>query len=188
MHQVDLLNVESIQALMQAIEASNINVDVLINNAGLKHDASIEDMDYSDFEKVMKANLDGPWLLSKALISHLKHRAHPRIINISSGVAKEGRANGSNYAASKAALENLTISLAKELGQYHITVNAVAPGLIDTPMTEDVDAAQKQAYIQRVPLNRLVKPIDIAHACLFFASVDSHNISSQILGVNGGIR
>jgi len=185
---VDLLNQASLDVALRTLEEEQIIVDVLVNNAGVKHDGSLETLDYAMFDKVMRVNVDGPWLLSKALLPHLKQSGTGRIINITSGVARDGRLNQTNYAASKAALENITRSLAKELGKYQITVNAVAPGLIETNMTKDVSDEVKENYVQSVPIGRLVKASDVAHACLFFASWESGSISSQILGVNGGLR
>ncbi len=186
--QGDLLNPSSLDAMMHELSKRQLVVDVLINNAGLKNDNPIDAMPDDDFIRVMQVNTEGPWKLMKRLVPSMKKQGYGRIVNITSGVAKEGRANQTNYAASKAALENLTLSLGKELGPFGITVNAVAPGLIETPMTEDVDQDTKEAYIKRVPIGRLVKAEDVAHACLFFADEKSGSISGQIVGVNGGLR
>jgi len=185
---VDLLEPRSVEAMKDRLKVLEINIDVLINNAGIKKDAPLEALDYEDFNRVMRVNVDGPWLLTKALLEDLKQSGTGRIINITSGVARDGRRNQTNYAASKAALENITRTLAKELGQYGITVNAVAPGLIETQMTKDVSNDVKNQYIKTIPVGHLVEAEDVAHACLFFAGIKAGSISSQILGVNGGLR
>ncbi len=184
----DLLSANEIDGLVASIKAKNISIDVLINNAGIKRDAPITEMDDEQFSSVMRVNVDGPWLLIKRMVPMMKAKKAGRIINITSGVAKEGRANQTNYAASKAALDNLTRSLARELGPYNITVNSVAPGLIETDMTKNVSDEDKQNYITRVPIGRLVEAKDVAQACVFFADPKSGAISGQVLGVNGGLR
>ncbi len=184
----DLTNLSELDGVVSFLSDHKLTVDVLINNAGIKSDAPVDDMGDDVFASVLRTNVEGPWYLTKRLVPAMKKQGYGRIINITSGVAKEGRANQSNYAASKAALDNLTKSLARELGADGITVNSVAPGLIETNMTKDVSDEHKQAYIERVPIKRLVKAKDVAQACVFFASEDSGAISGQILGVNGGLR
>lgn len=161
-------------------------LDVLINNAGLKKDAPIDVMDEADFDAVMNVNLKAVYNLIKFAVPPMKEAHFGRIINVSSGIAITGRALNVNYAASKAALHGLTKSLAKELGPHNITVNIIAPGLVETPMTSYVTEAQKKAYIEQVPMRRLGTPDDMAHAALFFADEASSFISNQILCVNGG--
>lgn len=163
-------------------------LDVLINNAGIKRDAPLESMTEDAFDEVMRVNV-------KAVFNMIQHASVPmkeahsgRIINISSGIALTGRENNINYAASKAALHGLTKSVAKELGPYDITVNIIAPGLIETPMTSYVTPAQKAAYIDTVPLRRLGRPEDVAHTALFLASDQAAFISNQIICVNGGLH
>ncbi len=184
----DLKDPAAVDRLLEALQDHHIHVDVLINNAGIKADGPIDEMADATFTDVLRTNVEGPWFLIKRLVPAMKEKGFGRIINITSGVAKEGRANQTNYAASKAALENLSKSLARELGPYGITANAVAPGLIMTPMTADVPEAQKEAYIDKVPIKRLVEAEDVAHACAFFADERSGAISGQIIGVNGGLR
>lgn len=184
----DLSDAASLDTMLKSLDDNNVAVDVLINNAGIKIDAPIEAMTDQAFENVMRINVNGPWMLMKRLVPKMKKAGYGRIINITSGVAKDGNLNQTNYGASKAALENITKSLAREVGKDGITVNAVAPGLIETEMTKDVDSEHKKAYIKRVPINRLVETEDVAQACAFFADEKSGAISGQILGVNGGLR
>lgn len=184
----DLLDADSIDHFVKRLETEKVHVDVLVNNAGIKEDGLITEMDDAVFEKVMRVNVDGAWKLTKRIVPMMQAKGEGRIINITSGVSKDGRAMQTNYAASKAALDNLTRSLARELGQYGITVNSVAPGLIETEMTKSVSAEQKAEYIKNVPIGRLVKAEDVAQACVFFADLKSGSISGQVLGVNGGLR
>lgn len=186
--QCDLNDLKAIESMMDLIKETTPSIDVLINNAGVKKDGPIDELKDDDFMHVMHTNFLSLWQLTKRVVPIMKANHFGRIINITSGVAKEGRANQSNYAASKAALENLTRSLAKELGPFGITVNAVAPGLIYTDMTKGYDQALFERYKESVPIKRLVTAQDISIACLFFAQDASSGISGQILGVNGGLR
>ncbi len=184
----ELSDVATLENMLEKIKEHGLDIDVLINNAGIKIDKPIEKMEDQDFKEVMRINVDGPWMLMKRIVPMMRAKGHGRIINITSGVAKDGNLNQTNYGASKAALENITKSLAREVGKDGITVNCVAPGLIETPMTKDVDEARKKDYIKRVPIGRLVKSEDVAVACAFFALEETAAISGQILGVNGGLR
>lgn len=174
--------------LIDTLKQKNIVVDILINNAGIKADNRIEDMSDEQFKKVIDTNVTGTFMLTRRLVPMMKEQKYGRIINISSGLAQDGGIAKINYGASKAAVENMTKNLAKELGPYGITVNTVAPGLIETEMTEDVTAEQKEEYIKKVPIRRLVEGKDVAQACAFFAEEKSGAISNQVVGVNGGLR
>lgn len=184
----DLNNIDDINQAITQIKNDTKTIDILINNAGVKKDDPIDELSMEDFMHVMEVNFLSLWQLTKAVVPIMKANQFGRIINITSGVAKEGRANQSNYAASKAALENLTRSLAKELGPFGITVNAVAPGLIYTDMTKGYSDDLFENYKNNVPIKRLVTGKDVSTACLFFAQEDTSGISGQILGVNGGLR
>jgi 3-oxoacyl-[acyl-carrier protein] reductase len=188
MIQCDLLNKENVKGMIYEITSKTNSIDILINNAGVKKDGAIDLLSDEDFMHVLEVNFLSVWHLIKTVVPFMKRAGFGRIINITSGVAKEGRANQSNYASSKAALENLTRSLAKELGPYKITVNAVAPGLIKTDMTKGYSDELFTTYKENVPIKRLVSARDIGTACLFFAQDESSAISGQILGVNGGLR
>ena len=186
--QADIERQSEAKETMEHCLAAFGRLDVLINNAAIKRDAPLETMSESDFDDVMRVNV-------KAVFNMIQHAAVPmkearsgRIINISSGIALTGRENNLNYAASKAALHGLSKSLAKELGPHNITVNIIAPGLIETPMTHYVTDEQKAAYIQTVPLRRLGRPEDIAQTALFLASEHASFISNQIICVNGGLH
>ncbi|MEC9485308.1 MAG: SDR family NAD(P)-dependent oxidoreductase [Candidatus Izemoplasma sp.] len=184
----DLTNPKEIDDLISTLEEKHIIVDILINNAGIKDDDRLEDMSDQQFKKVIEINVSAPFMLTKRIVPMMKNQRYGRIINISSGLAQHGGIGKINYGASKAAIENMTKNLAKELGPSGITVNTVAPGLIETEMTEDVTDKAKEEYISRVPIRRLVEAKDVAHACAFFADERSSAISNQVIGVNGGLR
>lgn len=186
--QSPLSDPQGIQKAVNKIIERYGRIDVLVNNAGIKEDASIHDMSLETFTKVMNINVTGAWIITKYVAKVMKEQGSGRIINISSGVGTYGRENQTNYAGSKGALNAITKSLSKELGPYNITVNAIAPGLIETDMTADVDSKQKETYRKQIPLQRLGKPKDIANAALFLASEAAEFISGQIIHVNGGLR
>ena len=186
--QASLNDPKSINTAVQKVIDVYGQIDVLINNAGIKDDAPILDMSLETFSEVMSVNVTGAWLITKAVSQIMINQSSGRIINISSGVGTYGRENQTNYAGSKGALNAITKSLSKELGSYNITVNAIAPGLIETDMTSNIDAKHKEAYRQQIPLKRLGKPEDIANAAVFLASDNASFISGQVLHVNGGLR
>ncbi len=181
-------NAQDIQKAISNIIERFGRIDVLVNNAGVKEDASIFDMSLETFTQVMNINVIGAWIMTKHVAEVMKKQGSGRIINISSGVGTYGREFQTNYAGSKGALNAITKSLSKELGPYNITVNAIAPGLIETDMTADVDPEHKEAYRKQIPLQRLGKPKDIANAALFLAGDGADFISGQIIHVNGGLR
>ncbi|MCF7926572.1 MAG: SDR family oxidoreductase [Candidatus Izimaplasma sp.] len=184
----NLTNPKELDTLVKRLEKDDIVIDVLINNAGIKMDAKIDDMTDDQFKSVIETNVTGTFMLTKRFIPMMKQQNYGRIINISSGLAQHGSVGKINYGASKAAVENMTKNLAYELGPYGITVNTVAPGLIETEMTKDVTDKEKEAYIQKIPIRRLVEGKDVAQVCAFFADERSGSISNQVVGVNGGLR
>lgn len=161
-------------------------IDVLINNAGIKRDNPVLKMSEADFDRVMAVNVKGVFLMVKHTLTQLPDDHPLRIINISSETGIKGKPDQVNYAASKFAVNGMTMSLAKELGPRGITVNAVAPSLIETDMTDYVSEARKEEKRREVPLKRLGTTQDIADACLFLASDKASFINGQILPVNGG--
>ena len=176
------------KALIDKALARYGRLDVLINNAGVKRDGAMRDVNEEAYDTVMDVNVKAAWNTVKHASDTMIKAGSGRIINISSGTGLQGRANQANYSAAKAAIIGMTKSLAKELGPFGITVNAVAPGLVETDMTDYVDAATKAAYIESVPLKRLGTPEDIAGAVRFFASNDASFINGQVLAVNGGLH
>jgi NAD(P)-dependent dehydrogenase (short-subunit alcohol dehydrogenase family) len=160
-------------------------LDVLVNNAGIIRDNVIWRMSEEEFDSVIRVNLKGPWLLSREAIPVMKRQQYGRIINIISR-AWLGNPGQSNYSSSKGGLVSLTRVLALELARYNVTVNGVAPGLIDTPMTRRLSKEVLDKLIAAQPGSRIGQPEDIANAVAFLASEEARFITGQILHVDGG--
>jgi 3-oxoacyl-[acyl-carrier protein] reductase len=185
-----LLNVTDAEAVERVVEETAKEfgrIDILVNNAGITKDALLLRMEEEAWDAVLSVNLKGTFLLSKACARLMIKQRFGRIVNISSVSGQRGNAGQSNYAASKAGIIGFTKSLSKELGARGVTVNAVAPGFIQTAMTEDLPQGIKDSYLKQIPLGRLGTPEDIAGAVAFLCSEDAAYISGEILGVNGGM-
>lgn len=183
----DVTSLDDCNGVITAAEKAFGLVDVLVNNSGITRDNLIIRMKEEDFDSVINVNLKGTWNMCKSVARKMTKQRHGRIINISSVVGIMGNAGQSNYVASKAGIIGLTKSLAKEFGARNVTVNAVAPGFIETKMTEVLPEEVKDAYLQQIPLRVFGKPSDIANACLFLASDQASYITGQVLSVNGGM-
>jgi len=162
-------------------------VDILVNNAGVTRDGLSMRMSLDDWDTVLNTNLKGAFSFTQALMRPMIKQRSGRIINISSISGLIGNAGQANYAASKAGLIGLTKTLARELASRGITVNAVAPGLIETDMTGVLSDEVRQAILQKVPLGKLGEPDDIAAAVAYLASADAKYITGQVLTVDGGM-
>jgi len=162
-------------------------VDVLINNSGITRDNLMMRMTEEEFDSVINVNLKGTWNMCKSVTRLMMKKRAGSIINISSVVGIMGNAGQANYVASKAGIIGLTKSLAKEFGPRGVTVNAVAPGFIETKMTEVLTDDVKKAYMDQIPLRRFGTPEDIADACIFLSSQRARYITGQVLSVNGGM-
>ena len=184
---LDVASEESIKSTVKAVIAKFGAVDILINNAGITRDGLLLRMRRPDWDDVLTTNLTGAFLLSQAVISSMMKARWGRIINIASVVARSGQAGQANYAASKAGLIGFTKSLAREIASRNITVNAVAPGLIETAMTAVLDEKQRAAMMSVIPLGRAGSDIDVAHAVSFLASDAAAYITGHTLDVNGGM-
>lgn len=182
----DVSNLNNAKEMVKQTIETFEKIDVLINNAGIKKDGPIETMQESDFDAVMNINVKGVFAMIQAAINLNPKQTPMRIINISSETGLMGKVNQVNYAASKFAVNGLTMSLAKELGPKNITVNAVAPSLTDTDMTDYVSEEKRKTLTNNNPLKRLGTPEDIANACYFLASDQARFINGQIIAVNGG--
>ena len=162
-------------------------IDVLVNNAGVTKDTLLMRMKKEDFEDVININLVGTFNVTKNVIPYMMKQKNGRIINISSVVGISGNAGQANYAASKAGIIGFTKSLAKEVGSRNILVNAVAPGFIETQMTDVLKEEVKEEISKTIPLKRTGKPIDVANVVKFLASEDSSYITGQVINVDGGM-
>ena len=163
------------------------HVDILVNNAGITKDALLMKMSEEDFDRVIDINLKSVYNTCKVLVRPMMKNSKSKIINISSIVGLIGNFGQTNYAASKAGMIGFTKSLAKEVASRNINVNAVAPGFIETEMTEKIPEKVKELMLKNIPLKRFGKPQDIANMVLFLASDDSDYITGQVFTVDGGM-
>jgi 3-oxoacyl-[acyl-carrier protein] reductase len=184
---LDVSSEESIKECAKAVLAAFGNVHILVNNAGITRDILALRMKKKDWDDVLMTNLTGAFLLTQAVMSSMVKGRWGRIINITSVVGETGQAGQANYAASKAGLIGLTKSLARELASRTVTVNAIAPGYIETAMTAVLTDDQKNAMTQHIPLGRVGTDMDIAHAVAFLASEAAGYITGHTLDVNGGM-
>ena len=174
-------------ALVDAAQEAFGRVDVLVNNAGITRDGLLARMKDEDFDAVIDTNLKGTFLCMKAVSRIMMKQRYGRIVNLSSVVGLRGNAGQVNYAASKAGVVGMTKSLAKELASRGVTVNAVAPGFIETDMTAAMPQAAKDAMMPTIPMQRLGAPEDVAKAVAFLASDEAAYVTGQVLAVDGGM-
>ena len=185
--QGSVADAQQVDALFEkAVEAFG-RVDILVNNAGITKDNLIVRISEEDFDAVIGTNLKGAFLCCKKAARLMMRQKWGRIVNISSVVALRGNPGQANYCASKAGVIGLTKSLAKELSSRHITVNAVAPGFIDTDMTRVLPENARTAILSQVPLGTFGQPEDVARTVAFFASENAGYITGQVLCVDGGM-
>jgi 3-oxoacyl-[acyl-carrier protein] reductase len=184
---MDVGNEEEIKAGVKAAIGHFGKVDILVNNAGITRDQLVMRMKRSDWDDVINTNLTGPFLLIQAVISSMLKQRWGRIINITSIFGQIGQAGQANYASSKAGLIGLTMAVAREVATRNITVNAVAPGWIETAMTSALPEELKETMRKSVPLGRTGTDLDVAHAVKFLASEEAGYITGEVLKVNGGI-
>ena len=185
--QADVSDAGQVDALFEkALEAFG-RVDILVNNAGITRDNLIVRISEADFDAVLSTNLKGAFLCCKKAARLMMRQRSGRIVNISSVVGLRGNPGQTNYCASKAGIIGLTKSLAKELSSRHVTVNAVAPGFIDTDMTRVLPESARDAILSQVPLGTFGRPEDVAAAAAFLASEQAGYITGQVLCVDGGM-
>jgi 3-oxoacyl-[acyl-carrier protein] reductase len=183
----NLSSPEDVEKLVPAAEAAMGSLDILINNAGITRDGLAMRMKDDDWAAVIDVNLTASFRLSRAAIKGMMKRRSGRIISITSVVGVTGNAGQANYAASKAGMIGMSKALAKEVASRGITVNCVAPGFIETPMTDELNEKQKEAILASVPAGKLGTPGDIAAAVLYLASAEAAYVTGQTLHVNGGM-
>jgi 3-oxoacyl-[acyl-carrier protein] reductase len=183
----DVSDSASVEALFAAVQADLGTPAVLVNNAGITKDTLILRMKDEDWDRVIDINLKGAFHCIRAAAKPMMKARYGRIVNISSIVGQTGQAGQANYAASKAGLFGLTMSIAKELGSRGITCNSVAPGFIETDMTNELPAEFRDHVAKSAPAGRLGTPADIAPAVLFLASEEAAYITGQTITVDGGL-
>jgi len=184
---VDVCDSEAVAAFFQNEVKDKVDLRILVNNAGITRDGLVLRMKDADFDKVIETNLRGAFLCLREAARIMTRQRHGRIINISSVVGQMGNAGQINYAAAKAGLVGMTKSAARELASRSVTVNAVAPGFIETDMTAGLSETVRDAYIKSIPLGRLGNAQDVADAVSFLASDRASYITGQVLAVNGGL-
>lgn len=186
--QADVSDPEQVQRMRDAVlQRFDRGVDILVNNAGINRDKSFVRMDEEIWKAVISVNLNGVFYCTKAFLDGMAAKGFGRIINISSIVAQMGNFGQANYAAAKAGVLGLTKTLARELAGKGVTVNAVAPGFIETDMVASVPEDVKERIRVQIPLRRFGKPEEVARAVVFLASEDTGYITGQVLSVNGGM-
>ena len=184
---VDTTSPESVARAIEQTILSHKKIDILVNNAGITRDATIKKMTLAEWQQVIDVNLTGVFNCTQAVVPYMIEQGSGCIINTSSVVGLYGNFGQANYAATKSGLIGMTKTLAKELGKYNITVNAVAPGFIATDMIQTIPEKVINMMVSKTPLGRLGKPDDIANAYTFLASADAAFISGTVLSVDGAV-
>jgi 3-oxoacyl-[acyl-carrier protein] reductase len=184
---LDVADAASIEQCLETIKANFGDIDILVNNAGITRDNLLMRMKDEEWFDIMQTNLTSVFRMSKAVMRTMMKKRFGRIITIGSVVGSMGNAGQTNYAAAKAGVLGFTKSLAKEVASRGITVNAVAPGFIDTDMTKELTDEQKEAIFSQVPANRLGQPEEIAATVAFLASNQAAYITGETIHVNGGM-
>jgi 3-oxoacyl-[acyl-carrier protein] reductase len=183
----DVTSSTAVAALVDMVISTYDRIDILVNNAGIARDQLLIRMSDEDWDKVLEVDLKSVFLCTRAVLRPMMKQRWGRIISISSIVGIAGNPGQANYAAAKAGIIGFTKTVAKEVGSRGITANAVAPGFIDTQMTQQLPEAQRQELMKRIPLGFLGTPRDVAEAVAFLASDEARYITAQVLGVDGGM-
>jgi len=184
---LDVTDEEQVKSAIKAAIAEFGKIDILVNNAGITRDQLVMRMKRADWDSVLQTNLTSAYLCIQQVTSSMLKQRWGRIINITSVFGQMGQAGQANYAASKAGLIGLTMAVARELGSRNITCNAVAPGFIETPMTDVLGEEFKQSAAKQIPLGRVGSTVDVAGAVAFLASDEAAYITGHVLNVNGGM-
>ena len=179
--------VDEVNKLVEQTLSSFGHIDILVNNAGITRDGLLLRMSEADWDLVLNINLKGAFICTQAVLRHMIRQRWGRIVNIASVVGLTGNAGQANYAASKAGLIGLAKTTAREVASRGITVNAVAPGFIDTGMTQKLSENVKQEFLKQIPLGYFGLPKDVAYAVAFLVSEEAHYITGQVINVNGGL-
>jgi 3-oxoacyl-[acyl-carrier protein] reductase len=179
--------VDEVTKLVEQTLSSFGHIDILVNNAGITRDGLLLRMSEADWDLVLTINLKGAFICTQAVLRHMIRQRWGRIVNIASVVGLTGNAGQANYAASKAGLIGLAKTTAREVASRGITVNAVAPGFIDTGMTQKLSENVKQEFLKQIPLGYFGLPKDVAYAVAFLVSEEAHYITGHVINVNGGM-
>jgi 3-oxoacyl-[acyl-carrier protein] reductase len=183
----DVGNAEQLTGVIKAALEESGGFDILVNNAGITRDGLSFHMKMEDWQRVIDVNLTSVFVISQLVSYDMIHKKHGSIINMTSISGVHGEAGQTNYSSSKAGLIGLTKALSKEVGKRGVRVNAVAPGYIDTEMTQAVNEAIREAWVNAIPLHRAGQVKEVADTCVFLASDMSTYISGQVIGVDGGM-
>lgn len=186
--QMDVADAEQVKAGFRLAHERFARLDILVNNAAITRDGLALRMKADDWDVVLRTNLTGAHLAIQQALAVMLRQRHGRIINVSSVVAETGNAGQANYVAAKAGLLGLTRAIATEVASRNITVNAVAPGFVVSPMTDPLPQSVKDALLARIPLGRMGQDAEIAAAIVFLASDEAGYITGHVLDVNGGMR
>jgi 3-oxoacyl-[acyl-carrier protein] reductase len=186
-HAVDVADAAAVKTAGEEILTEAGKVDILVNNAGVTRDGLLMRMSEADWDVVLNTNLKGAFLFTQAFSRSFLRQRSGRIIYISSVIGLIGNAGQCNYAASKAGLLGLTMAVAREFGSRGVTVNALAPGFIETDMTAALSAELKTELLKRIPLNSLGRPEDVADGALFLAGPGARYVTGQVLAIDGGM-
>jgi len=184
---LDVSSFSAVQEFFTGVVKEFRKVDVLINNAGITRDAFLIKMSETQWDQILQVNLKSVFNCTKAVARSMIKERSGRIVNISSVVGQIGNVGQSNYAASKAGITGFTKSVARELARRGITVNAVAPGFIDTEMTQNLPDKAKDAFMSQIPMGRIGMPDEVAEVVYFLASEGTSYITGQVIHVNGGL-
>jgi len=184
---VDVTDVAAVQEMVDQTIATWGKIDILVNNAGITKDNLVMRMKTDDWAAVLKTNLDGTFYCTRAVLPSMVRNRFGRIINIASVVAQAGNVGQANYIASKAGIIGLTKAVAQEVARRNITVNAIAPGFIATPMTEVLPTEVKEKMLSMIPMGRMGSDSDVARGVVFLASPETSYITGHVLNINGGM-
>jgi 3-oxoacyl-[acyl-carrier protein] reductase len=186
-HKLDITAEPEVNSVVDTIFGEFGRIDVLVNNAGITNDKLLIRMNAEDWERVIRVNLTGTFLMTRAVVKHMIKQRYGRIINMASVIGLIGNFGQANYAASKAGIIALTKSCAKEFARRNILVNAIAPGFIKTRMTEVIPEEIKESYLKLIPVGRFGEPEDVADLVVFLSSEQASYITGQTVCVDGGM-
>jgi len=186
--QGDVADAESVKAIVSSTIEKSGRIDILVNNAGILREQMFAFTKEADWDEVLDANLKGAFLFTKAVIRQMAKQRSGRIINLSSDAALLGDTQRAAYCSAKAGVLGLTRSVAREVAAQGITVNAVAPGIIETDMIAHLKEAKRNAYLERIPAGRFGEPEEVAKLILFLASDQASYITGQVLSIDGGLH